>query len=434
MPQIPLDQHSDEVQEIIGRSPSWLLRSGLTIILIFMLLILLGSWLFHYPDVVRGRIMVLSENPPAHLVARTTGKIDQLLVANNDTVSGGQVLAVLESTASFDDVWNLKKDLEAAQTFLTAFDTLAFPVSDKDYHLGDIQEDYSGFLRLCRNYLTFTRLNYHPQKIASLKKQVQMQKIYYDRLWSQLKIMEQDFRIKREQFARDSLLFRKDVLSLADYGNSESLLLQKKFDYNGVRTRLAEVQSDMIEMEREQISAEKEYVDQKRQLQTELTAAFQVLKSKLDHWENTCLLISPIRGKVTFTTYWSKNQQVTTGDVVFTVVPEKHSRIVGRITLPLKGAGKVRTGQRVNIRFDNFPYMEYGMVRGTVSNVSLVPSNDFYAVEVDLPPDLRSNYHLPLPFSQEMKGDVEIITDDLRLIRRFFNPVKSLVRNRVGKQ
>ena len=261
-----------------------------------------------------------------------------------------------------------------------------------------------------------------------------MQKIYYDRLWSQLKIMEQDFRIKREQFARDSLLFRKDVLSLADYGNSESLLLQKKFDYNGVRTRLAEVQSDIIEMEREQISAEKEYVDQKRQLQTELTAAFQVLKSKLDHWENTCLLISPIRGKVTFTTYWSKNQQVTTGDVVFTVVPEKHSRIVGRITLPLKGAGKVRTGQRVNIRFDNFPYMEYGMVRGTVSNVSLVPSNDFYAVEVDLPPDLRSNYHLPLPFSQEMKGDVEIITDDLRLIRRFFNPVKSLVRNRVGKQ
>jgi HlyD family secretion protein len=180
--------------------------------------------------------------------------------------------------------------------------------------------------------------------------------------------------------------------------------------------------------------AEKEFEDQKRQLQTELTAAFHVLKSKLDTWENTYILISPIKGKVTFTNYWSNNQQVKNGDIVFTVVPEVHSKIIGRLTLPLRGAGKVRPGQRVNIRFDNFPYMEYGMVRGTVGSVSLVPSNDHYTVEIDLPQDLRSNYNISLPFSQEMKGNVEIITEDLRLIERFFNPVKSLMKHRLGNQ
>jgi HlyD family secretion protein len=78
--------------------------------------------------------------------------------------------------------------------------------------------------------------------------------------------------------------------------------------------------------------------------------------------------------------------------------------------------------------------MEYGMVKGTVGSVSLVPSDDNYTVEIDLPQDLKSNYNILLPFSQEMKGDVEIITEDLRLIQRFFNPVKSLLKHRIGKQ
>ena len=429
-----LEQHSDEVQEIIGKSPSWLLRSGLMVILIFVILILLGSWLFHYPDVVSGRVVVLSENPPAHLVARTTGRIDHLLVDDNDTVSKGQVLAVLESTALYDDIRQLKSDMKRDELFLTTFDTLDFHINAARYRLGDIQSDYSTFIRLYNNYISFIRLNYYPQKIASLKKEVRMYRIYLDRLAEQKQVMQKELDITREQFGRDSMLYKRDVLSVVDYKNSESLMLQKKYDFHGVMSNIAEIETEMIALEREQIVAEKEFEDQRRQLQTELTAAFHVLESKLDYWENTFVLVSPIKGKITFTNYWSRNQQVKTGDVVFTVVPGVHSKIIGRLTLPLKGAGKVKPGQKANIRFDNFPYMEYGMVKGTVGSVSLVPSNDHYTVEIDLPQNLKSNYNIPLPFSQEMKGEVEIITDDLRLIQRFFNPVKSLLKHRLGNQ
>lgn len=431
---MPLGQHSDEVQEIIGKSPSWLLRSGLMVLLIFVVLMLLGSWLFHYPDVISGRVVVTSENPPAHLVARTTGRIDHLLIRDNDTVSKGQVLAVLESPARLEDIRQLKNDLMQDEGFLTTFDTLRSHKHTTASGLGDIQSDYSAFLRLYDNYISFVRLNYHPQKIASLRKQVRMHRVYYDRLWNQRQIMEQELDISREQFTRDSLLYVQEVLSHVDYRQSESGLLKKRFDFNSVRTSLAETETEIIALEREQITAEKEYEDQKRQFQTGLTEAFNVLKSKLDVWENTFVLTAPIDGKVTFTNYWSRNQQVKTGDIVFTVVPGKASKIIGRLTLPLRGAGKVRRGQRVNIRFDNFPYMEYGMLKGAVGSVSLVPSNDHYTVEIELPQDLKTNYRISLPFSQEMKGDVEIITEDLRLIQRFFNPVKSLIRHRIGKQ
>jgi HlyD family secretion protein len=61
-----------------------------------------------------------------------------------------------------------------------------------------------------------------------------------------------------------------------------------------------------------------------------------------------------------------------------------------------------------------------------------MPNNENYVVEVQLPQDMKTNYNIPLKFSQEMKGSAEIITEDLRLIQRFFNPIKSLLKHRLS--
>jgi HlyD family secretion protein len=39
-----------------------------------------------------------------------------------------------------------------------------------------------------------------------------------------------------------------------------------------------------------------------------------------------------------------------------------------------------------------------------------------------------TNYHKELQFVQEMSGTAEIITEDLRLIERFINPIKALIK------
>jgi len=113
-------------------------------------------------------------------------------------------------------------------------------------------------------------------------------------------------------------------------------------------------------------------------------------------------------------------------------VYKKQSQIIGRISLKYKDARKVAIGQKVNIRFENFPYMEFGYLKGKVKNISLMPSNENYSIEVELPQDMKTNYDIPLNFRQEMKGSAEIITEDMRLIQRFFNPIKSLLKHRVS--
>ena len=50
------------------------------------------------------------------------------------------------------------------------------------------------------------------------------------------------------------------------------------------------------------------------------------------------------------------------------------------------------------------------------------------SVEVEFPDGLKTNYGKQLEFSQEMQGTAEIITEDVRLLERFFNPIKSLLK------
>jgi len=78
------------------------------------------------------------------------------------------------------------------------------------------------------------------------------------------------------------------------------------------------------------------------------------------------------------------------------------------------------------VRFLNFPDTEYGIVRGVVSNISVVPSGDSYTLEVDFPNGLMTTYGKELPFYQEMHATAEIITEDLRLLERLFMPLKKV--------
>ena len=53
-----------------------------------------------------------------------------------------------------------------------------------------------------------------------------------------------------------------------------------------------------------------------------------------------------------------------------------------------------------------------------------------YIAEVVFPDGMRTSYKKELPMIQQMDGTAEIITEDMRLISRFVQPIVSLFKNR----
>ena len=91
----------------------------------------------------------------------------------------------------------------------------------------------------------------------------------------------------------------------------------------------------------------------------------------------------------------------------------------------------------MNIRFSNYPDNEYGIVRGSIKNISLIPTiNDneekAYTVDIQLQDGLKTTYKKELPFLPEMEGQAEIITEDMTLLERFLLPLKKIITESVN--
>lgn len=427
-----IEIRSGEVQEILGGVPSRMVRYGIYLFAAIFTLIIVFSFVFSYPDILRSNIVVTTENPPATLVARATGKIDKLLVNDKDKVQSGQIIALIENTADYNDVLKLETIIEEVQS---EFDTLSFEGFSKFsryFQLGSVQEYYSAFLTKSEELKEFNKRNYYTLKEASYNDQLRNARLLYDRLWEQKVAVDKEYQIKKRHYERQKKLLAGEVVSNTELEKAESEMLSKKSELDGLRSDLAQQQIDISELDQRIIENDKTFHDFKIQYESAVLEAFNILKSEVSNWELTFLIRSPIEGTVSFNKFYAENQNIVEGDRAFTVVPENVGVVIGKVELPVRGSGKVKPALDVNVKFDNYPYMEFGLVRGIVKNVSLVPEDSFYMVEVEFPAGLVTNYGNQLQMQNQLTGQAEIITEDLRLIQRFFNPLKALWKERLN--
>lgn len=425
MPEIEL--RSEEVQEIIGRTPNRLIQYGITVIFSIVILLLAGSFFFKYPDIIQARIVLTGNNPPAEIKARTNGKITQFFIKDKQEVKKDEILGIVENTTVYNDFKTLKQQIPGLKIFINSSqsDILNFHVL-QNLRLGDLQIQYSKLLSDISNYKDFIVLDYHNKKKESLRNQISANQKYLQNLKRQEKLSRNDLILTQKQYNRDSILFISKSISAFELEKSESQLLQKKYAYESAKNAITSTEITISGLEQNNIELEKQYYEQKANFDISLRETYENLLAQIELWEQTYMLKSPVNGQISFDKYWTDNQNVTSGETVFIVVPPKTSELFGRAEIPAVGAGKVKKGQRVNIKFDDFPHTQFGSVRAKVEDISLVRTNEKYLVTVSFPDSLNTNYRKQIPFVQNMQGSAEIITEDLPLIARLINPLKKL--------
>jgi multidrug resistance efflux pump len=422
-----IEIRSEEVQEIMGYIPHWIIRSGITLLFIVVILFLIGSWFFKYPDVIPSTITVTTETPPAAITARISGKIQKLFVHDNQEVKADELIALIDNATDYNHLFALKEKLAALEKFSPPYDASGTIQFDENYSLGELQTNYTTFLKSYGDYRHFIQLDYHNKKIASTRQELDRQKVLYETTLRQTANMEEQYRVGKEQYRQAEEMFKAGVISKSEMGNAKNIFLQKEYSLEGARSSLENQKIQMARLEQTILDLQLQYREQKKQLELTLSGSYDNMVGRIAQWEQTYIVKTPISGVVTFTKYWSVNQNVSMGDTVVTVIPDDAGKMVGKVILPIQGSGKVKVGQHVNIKFYNYPYVEYGMVLGIIKSKSLVASDNNYIVEVELPDGMKTSYGEVLSFSQEMQGTAEIITEDIRLLERIFKPIKSML-------
>jgi HlyD family secretion protein len=419
--------YSDPINEIISVPPRKLVRIGTTIIFALFFLLLLLAWVIKYADVVPAPIEITTVNPPVALVTKITGRINKIYVTNGEKVSSGKLLAVMETTASVNEVIKLRNLIDSVIK-PAELDYQSLPLLSD---LGDLQSFYASFLKALSDYDTYVKNDYYSKKIASVTDEISVLEEYINRMKVKERLISENLRLESRKFSRDSLLFESKVYSESDFEKSKQAYNGSKLELQEVRLNQSETSITLSDKKQLLQDYVIKHTEEKQNFSSLLDEAFLNLQAQLKLWENKFLLVTPVSGTVSFTKYWSENQSVTTGEHVINVVPDSAGDYIGRITLSMQRSGKVKPSMEVNIKLSGFPYLEYGMVRGYVKSKSLVASGDAYIIEVTLPQGLKTLYNRQLDFSQNMQGTAEIITGKVRLLQRIINPFRYVIsRNR----
>lgn len=422
-----IELRSEEVQEVLSAVPNWMIRWGSLLFLVLLLMVLALSWFIKYPDVIASEAIITTEIPPQKEYARITGNLDTLFVVDNESVSKGQLLAILENTASHNDVLFLKSIIYTIPINNKEF---SFPVTDLPIlFLGEIDASYVLFENSYIQYQLNKELQPFENEATSNRFTISELRRRLTNLENQKELNASELRFRESDLDRFKSLYEKGVIATSEYETKQLEYLQAERNYKNMDASISQLRESIDGASSNLKSTQINSTREEMVLLKGVIQSFNQLKKSIEDWEMKYVLKSRINGTVTFLNFWNENQTVNQGDLVFTIIPSENSTYIAKLKTPAQNSGKIKKGQKVNIKLENYPDTEFGILQGTVDKISLIPdTKGFYRIDVKLPEELITSYNKEIEFKQEMIGLAEIVTEDLRLIERFFYQLRNVFK------
>ena len=418
---------SEEVNEILTSTPRWVLRWGISVIFILIVTAIGLSYFIRYPDILTADVTLTTLNPPVKLIAKTNGKLTYLLVKNKDVVKLNQTLAVIENTANYKAVLYLDSTSTELINQLKLIDTLPLLNIKGNLKIGELTPNYLLVLKSIKDLNLYLEINTYKRQVQLLKKDLGNYTDLLAKYRKQATINKEQLALFESDYNRDKSLFEKQVISAREFETKKKEYLGALNGNEQVNITVSNALIQINSIEKNILQLQIQDYQEQAKLKNDLQQNLKSLVSEIGKWKQLYLIESPIDGRVSFFSVWSVNQNVKIGDELFSVISTQKQEFIGKCILPVINTGKLAIGQNVNIKLDNYPYNENGMLQGIVTNISEVPNKDTYAIDVDLKNGLVTSYNKTLLYKEEMKGKADIITKNLSVMDRVFFNFKKLV-------
>jgi multidrug resistance efflux pump len=414
--------HSEEVQDIIGRAPKWIVRKGNIIIACLVVLLLLGAWLIRYPDIISARVIISATAPPVKLVARASGRISEVDVKDGGYVKKDEVIAVIDNPANMKDMLYLREVAEIIDTTPDIRKRIIEIGLSRNLQVGEVQSDYAALFQAINNYNFFFNNKYYLNKRQVINKQQRDNDKIKEGIIQREKLLGEQLKIGRWKDSIHQILAKEKVIAPMEYNEIKKAYLSQSLTNTDNANSLLQTEQQQKEYEKSISDLQQQYKIEERDILAAIKDAAKRIKGQIVNWERQYILRSPIEGKLTFFRVWKENQYVTNGEPVFMIVPAVQQFEV-RAQLPIYKAGKIKIGQKVLIKLQEYPYEEFGMLKAKVENFTNVALDSVYIVQLKLEKGLLTTRNRMIAMRPVINGLADIITNDKNILQRIFEGV-----------
>ncbi len=418
-------QRSEMVQEIVSSKPSFLVRYGILFFLTILILLVAVCWFIQFPDVVNTKAKLTSINAPKEVITKTTGKLIKLIAKEGEQTKQGTILGYMETTASTTDVINASNNIDTSQSLINKNRIVEiFPFLNTSYqNLGELQTSYQTFQQSYNTFHNYLSGGFYLQKVNMLNKDLTFLQKMHINLLEQKGLNTEDLNLSQKNFNANKSLNDDKVIADVEFRNESSKLISKKLT-------MPQISSSILSNEAQQNEKQKEIAELQNTIAQQKNIFIQALntfKSQIDDWKKKYLLTAPIDGKIAFATFLQENQQLQANQIICFINPE-NTKYYAEVYIPQTNFGKVRTGQEVLLKFPSYPFAEYGSVNGKIDFISNINTDSGYLAKVILPNGLNTSYKKQVQFRDGLTGQGEIITQNMRLLQRFYYNILKQVK------
>lgn len=419
------NERSEEVQDIIERMPTRWTFWIASIVSLIMFATIFMSCIIKYPDTVSGTITITMEEAPVRLVSHSSGYL-HLLSDNMTEVKRYDCIGYLECGAEYNDVKLLDSLCHCNMDRNIVLDL------PQNLKLGSLSIAYNNFVASYNSYdmLRKTKV-YGNMRKALVSKRTSGIKVG-ENLKKELELNNKVLSVSKQSYSVDSVLYNAGALSEEALNMQRASVMSQEQSNLQLKSSKFNQEFDLSSIDIELAKIDINVYEELKTSFVSLVSSYNNLVNEIKQWKEHYMFIAPIDGRIEYLGFWRDNVFVQSAQELFTISPQK-SNMIGELEISSFGAGKVEPGQSVNVKLNDYPYEEYGQIKGRVDYVSSltheVKSSEFsgnsYLVMVSFPHGLKTNYGKNIKANSEYKGFASIVTKKRRLIQRLFDNLKS---------
>lgn len=261
-------------------------------------------------------------------------------------------------------------------------------------------------------------------QVDRLKKEQQESKRLYERNLSDIK--QAELRLAQEMSSYEATMNQLEAdieqakLRFKEQQNSYKTLLQtSKLSILRTKEQLKDTQSQISSIESQIAQTRSQIASLKLQLKQRIVR-------------------SPIDGIIFEFPVSKPGEVVQPGQRIAQIAP-KNADVVLKASMPIQDSGFLEVGMPVKVKFDAYPYQEYGIVEGTVawvspdSKVNQTPQGNIQSFELEITLDRQyvDNGEKRVTLMPGQTADAEVVIRQRQIIDFVLDPFKKLQKDRL---